>query len=955
MPGKLETLTQEIGHGLLAESRGGESALTREFWSDRLMKWALADGAFKTQLFRFVDVLPSLKTPQEIREHLAEYLKDSGVKLPAGLSLGMAAGGLLAGPFARTISSRIEALARTFIAGEDLEDAVGELRRKWDQGIAFSIDILGEACVSHAEAQAYRVRYGRIIERLPEITRAWPANARLESDHLGAIPRNSISLKLSALDGHVSAQDFQGTVGRLLAAVRPLLEKARDADVLVYFDMEQYALKELTFEVFRRACEAVDFHAGIALQAYLRSADADAAGLIAWAKRSGRRVSVRLIKGAYWDYETINAQLMGWPSLVWEEKSETDACFERLAELFIREMPRNKGDGGVKLALGTHNVRSIARAIALLGAHGLPSAAIELQMLRGMADELKVVLVWRGYRVREYVPVGEMLPGMAYLVRRLLENSSNEGFVLKSHSDAISDADLLREPMEPSIAPAPTATGGSERFANEPHRDFADAAQRDRFARAVAACAPDVAPPEASVEQGRAAVATALAALDRWRNTPVEDRAACISKAAGLLRERRDEISALMVCEAHKPWEQADADVCEAIDFCEFYAREAIELFRPRQLTQLTGESNLLLHEPRGVAVVISPWNFPLAICTGMTVAALVTGNPTLLKPAEQTPRIALELCNALWRAGVPRDVLHYLPGRGETLGAALVRDPRVATIAFTGSSAVGLDIIAAAVPSPASPAVPIKHVVCEMGGKNAIVVDRSADLDEAVLGVRSSAFSYSGQKCSACSRVIVLDDVHDAFVRRLVDSARSLVVGEATDPATDIGPLIDDEAAEKVHRYIQVGLGEGRLVTPEAPASAGRLVPPHIFDDVSPSARIATEEIFGPVLAVIRAANFEEAIAVANGSRHKLTGGVYSRTPSHLELARREFRVGNLYLNRNITGALVGRQPFGGFGLSGLGTQAGGREYLLQFVLPRTVTENTVRRGFSPRDAAPH
>jgi RHH-type proline utilization regulon transcriptional repressor/proline dehydrogenase/delta 1-pyrroline-5-carboxylate dehydrogenase len=231
----------------------------------------------------------------------------------------------------------------------------------------------------------------------------------------------------------------------------------------------------------------------------------------------------------------------------------------------------------------------------------------------------------------------------------------------------------------------------------------------------------------------------------------------------------------------------------------------------------------------------------------------------------------------------------------------------------------------------------------------NAIIVDSSADLDEAILGVRSSAFSYGGQKCSACSRVIVLDDVHEQFVSRLVESARSLVVGPAADPATDYGLLIDDEAAAKVHQYIQVGRGEGRLLTPEAPVTSGRLIPPHIFDDVVPTARIAIEEIFGPVLSLIRAKSFEEAIAIANASPYKLTGGVYSRTPSHLQLAKREFRVGNLYLNRNITGALVGRQPFGGFGLSGLGTQAGGREYLLHFVHPRSVSENTMRRGFSP------
>ena len=351
---------------------------------------------------------------------------------------------------------------------------------------------------------------------------------------------------------------------------------------------------------------------------------------------------------------------------------------------------------------------------------------------------------------------------------------------------------------------------------------------------------------------------------------------------------------------------------------------------------------------------MISPWNFPMAIACGMTAAALVTGNPAILKPAEQTAGIAKIIVDLFHEAGVPREVVQLLPGEGETVGAALVRDPRVALLCFTGSKAVGLDIIKAAGVTPDEQPF-VKQVVCEMGGKNALIVDASADLDEAVIGARESAFGFQGQKCSACSRVIVLDSCHDLFLERLVESTRTLVIGDPREGSTDVGPVIDAEAKAKIESYIEIGKQEATLAlgmdAPEGLEDKVGMpfVGPHIFEAVRPEHRIAQEEIFGPVLSVIRVADFSEAIRVANGSPYKLTGGVYSRKPSHLERAKREFRVGNLYLNRNITGALVGRQPFGGFGMSGVGSKAGGREYLQQFVVPRASSENTMRRGFAP------
>jgi RHH-type proline utilization regulon transcriptional repressor/proline dehydrogenase/delta 1-pyrroline-5-carboxylate dehydrogenase len=601
----------------------------------------------------------------------------------------------------------------------------------------------------------------------------------------------------------------------------------------------------------------------------------------------------------------------------------------------------------------------------------LPPEAIELQMLHGMAEALKEAAVEMGFRMREYVPVGEMIPGMAYLVRRLLENTSNESWLLASTSEGVAPEALLTPPQEAhlthssamdrtadakrhALSPAVEGVGDGEAFLNEPVRDFSDAAQRCDFAEAVqAAHLPDVAI-DATTEQADGAIAEAQRAFPAWRDRDGRDRAQLLVKAAALMRLRRDELSGVIIRESGKTWRQADADVCEAIDFCEFYARCAPPLFEPRRLGRFVGERDDVWHMPRGVAAIISPWNFPQSICTGMTAAALVTGNTAIVKPAEQTPAIAKITCEIFWQAGVPRDVLHFLPGRGETVGAALVRDPRVALIAFTGSKEVGLEILRVAGDTSAGQHA-VKQVICEMGGKNAIIVDASADLDEAVAGVRDSAFGYAGQKCSACSRVLVVESAYDAFVSRLIEATRTLVVGDPLDPGTDIGPVIDQAAADKIRRYIEIGKQEGELAlaVTEVPTQVqGKpVIGPHIFTEIRPAHRLANEELFGPVLSVLRAATLGEALSIANGTDYKLTGGVFSRKPSHLEQARREFRVGNLYLNRNITGALVGRQPFGGFGMSGTGSKAGGREYLLHFTLPRACCENTMRRGFAPEE----
>jgi RHH-type proline utilization regulon transcriptional repressor/proline dehydrogenase/delta 1-pyrroline-5-carboxylate dehydrogenase len=455
----------------------------------------------------------------------------------------------------------------------------------------------------------------------------------------------------------------------------------------------------------------------------------------------------------------------------------------------------------------------------------------------------------------------------------------------------------------------------------------------------------------ARVDDATAAVAAAKAAFPAWRDTAPRDRADYLFRTADVLRRRRFELSAWEVFETGKPWREADADVAEAIDFLEYYGREMLRLAAPHR-RHVPGEDNATFYEPRGVAVVIAPWNFPLAILTGMTAAALVAGNTTIMKPAEQSPVIAAKLMEAFEEAGLPSGVLSYLPGVGEEIGPTLTGHPDVATIAFTGSRPVGLSIQRQA-SEVRPPQDHIKRVITELGGKNAIIVDEDADLDEAVHGVVASAFGYAGQKCSACSRAIVLAPVYDTFLSRLIEATRSLKLGPPENAGTFVGPVIDEDARRRILAFIEKGRSESRLAYAADVgdlATRGNFVGPHVFADVPPAATIAQEEIFGPVLAVMKARDLADALRIAAATPYALTGGLYSRSPATIERVRRDFRVGNLYINRKITGALVDRQPFGGFKLSGTGPKAGGPNYLQAFLLERTVTENTLRRGFAPQ-----
>ncbi|QBD78368.1 L-glutamate gamma-semialdehyde dehydrogenase [Ktedonosporobacter rubrisoli] len=441
----------------------------------------------------------------------------------------------------------------------------------------------------------------------------------------------------------------------------------------------------------------------------------------------------------------------------------------------------------------------------------------------------------------------------------------------------------------------------------------------------------------ATVEQANEAVRVAAETFEKWQYVPAEERAGYLFAAADLMRQRRFIINAWMIYEVGKSWVEADADTAEAIDFLEFYAREALRLAGDHPITQVDGEDNKLVYIPLGVGAVIPPWNFPCAIMVGMTSAAFVSGNTVILKPASTSPAIAYQFIRILEEVGLPAGVVNFLTGSGAVVGDTLVDNPKTRFIAFTGSRDVGLRIYERASKVHKGQRW-LKRSILEMGGKDAVVVDETADLDAAANGIVTSAFGFQGQKCSAGSRAIIVEQVYDQIVQKVLDKARQLSLGDVTRPDTYMGPVVDESAMRKILEYIEIGKNEGRLVLGGSHKGPGYFIEPTIFADVDPQARIAQEEIFGPVLAIIKAKDFADALHIANDTEYGLTGAVFTNKPERIEQAQKEYHVGNLYFNRKCTGALVGVQPFGGFNMSGTDSKAGGKDYLLLFTQAKSI-----------------
>ena len=966
-----------------------ESLFSKAGFYQRMMALSMRDEHFKVQLFRFVDVLASLHRGTDIVQHLDEYfagmrngyapLVRTGVRLAKIVPW-------ISGQFLRW---NVSGMARQFIAGRNPQDVMKTLRKRRAQGIGFTVDLLGEAVVSEQEAGEYATRCLELLEHLGRETRGW-------TDPLGKnaelFPVVNLSVKISALYSQMSPADPADAIAHLAPKLRPILRRARDLGAFVNFDMEGFAHKNATLELFRTLFSESEFrdwpHVGIVIQAYLRDAADDLLGLIDWGRARGTRFAVRLVKGAYWDFEKIKSRQNGWTCPVFLQKPESDFNFELLTRILL------ENESTVTAAFGSHNVRSIAHAQALADELGIDRSRFEFQLLYGMAGPVKRALVEMGYRVREYCPVGELLPGMSYLVRRLLENTSNEGFLRAKFSENVSEDELLRDPadlisqgpngarhVEVSGNGASLDTPPGDTYENAPLVNFVYEQNQDRMREALAHVRTQLGQKyplvingekvwtektiasinpsspedvvghvaEAGIPEAERAVKAARDAFEKWSRTSFETRCRLLERAADIMHHRRFELSALEVFEVGKAWAEADGDIREAMDFCRFYAHEMRLIGRPRLTQHVLGEESYQHYWPRGVALIIAPWNFPMAILCGMTTAALVTGNTVIMKPAEQSAVIGAMLMEIFEEAGVPPGVLNYLPGKGSVMGAHLVDHKDVDLIAFTGSREVGLRIWESAGKTREGQRE-LKRVICEMGGKNAVIIDADADLDEAIVDTIYSAFGYQGQKCSACSRLIILEEIYPRAIERLLNAAASLRVGNPEEPGITVGPVIDGTAHKRILEYIDIGKNESCLAFQRADVpQKGFFIPPTIFTNVSPKTRIACEEIFGPVLSVMKARDLDEAFEIANSTEFALTAGFFSRSPANIERAKAEIVAGNVYVNRSCTGAVVGRHPFGGFKMSGGGTKAGGADYLLQFVVPRVVTENITRHGFAP------
>jgi RHH-type transcriptional regulator, proline utilization regulon repressor / proline dehydrogenase / delta 1-pyrroline-5-carboxylate dehydrogenase len=975
----LEEKTGEVGRQIF--SMIGDqvpSLFDKKRWTGKLMEWAMKDEQVKVQLFRFVDVLPCLKSDDMVLRVLSEYFDDPDqTPILRGIGL-MSRRGFFPRVAGRFIRKNVETLARQFIAGADPDDAWPTLDALRNQGLAVSVDLLGEEVLSQNEAAIYAQRYIDLLDAMSRRVRQWQTVPILDNDGSGAIPRLDVSVKVSSFSCRLEPMDWEHSVNDTVGSLQPLMDAAKERDVAVTFDMESYYFKDLVIAIVKRLLAGYTGgpHAGIALQAYLKESREDLMDLVSWAKKHRRRLGVRLTKGAYWDYETVVNRQRGWPVPVLMEKGQTDARFEELTRTLLENAAH------VRPALATHNIRSICHAIATADTLNVPKEALEFQMIYGMAEPIRSALQKMGYRVRVYAPIGQLIPGMAYLIRRLLENTSNESFLRKSFSEGTSAEELTRPPRT-GVSEEPQGLE-TRSFVNEPLTDFSKAENRDRMRdalvqvrkamgrtyplvigkdevrserliRSINPSRPsEVVGSVSAANQSHAdeAVEKARTAWATWRRTPVADRAHYLFSAAAIMLKRKYELAALQVYEVGKNWIEADADVAEAIDFLEYYGKEMIKIGSPQVLGGYPGEENVSVYEPRGVGVVIAPWNFPLAIATGMVSAGIVTGNCIVFKPSSLSPVIGWELFDAFRKAGLPQGVLQFLPGSGEEIGDRLVSHPDVDFVAFTGSRDVGLRIVQLAGQTVGDQRN-VKKVIAEMGGKNAIIVDDTADLDAAIKGVTESALGFQGQKCSACSRVIVVGAVYDEFCARLKQAMTSVSIGPPDDPHYDMGPVIDETALRKMRHFRELGKTCGREVLAVETRSDGYYVGPVIFADVDPHSALAQEEIFGPIVSVMHAKDIDEALRIANNTRYALTGGVFSRSPGNIRKVEAEFRVGNLYINRKITGALVGRQPFGGFGMSGIGSKAGGPDYLLQFVHARCVSENTLRRGFAPRPQA--
>jgi RHH-type transcriptional regulator, proline utilization regulon repressor / proline dehydrogenase / delta 1-pyrroline-5-carboxylate dehydrogenase len=847
----------------------------------------------------------------------------------------------------------VQLLGRQFVLGQTIREAMDEadVARRKQGNLRFSYDMLGEGARTEADALRYLESYRRAIDAI----------ARGARSGVPTEDNDGISIKLSALHPRYEDAQHARVMVELVPRVWGLCQQAAQADINLTIDAEEVDRLELSLDVFealaaRVAQEAPQWRGfGLAMQSYQTRALELIAHITAIARKYKLRLMCRLVKGAYWDAEIKRTQELGLPHYpVFTHKHHTDISYLACARALL------DAPDAIFPQFATHNAATIAailqmsarsfRGKAPSNATGIENAQFELQRLHGMGEGVyREVLKNPLIRCRVYAPVGEHRDLLAYLVRRLLENGANSSFVHQLADESVGMEELLISPLrlepQPSL-PLPEQLYGPARK-NSRGVDLTVAGMRVPLLEALAATpVPHV--PAYDPKSVGAAYLIGASAHQKWSRTPVARRAQVLRQAADAMQVQMPRLCALLVKEAFKTWGDAVAEVREAVDFLRYYANEAERVMAPIRLPGPTGESNELRLTSRGVWVCISPWNFPLAIFAGQVAAALATGNAVLAKPAEQTPAVALEAVRLLQAAGVPEGALQLLHGPGETVGAALVAQPGVAGVVFTGSTQVA-KIIQRALAAKDGPIVPL---IAETGGINAMLVDSTALPEQVTDAVMQSAFRSAGQRCSALRLLCVHEAIADGVIEMIRGAARELVVGDPADLATDVGPVIDREACDNISQHLRrLGTQSQPLIAPAGAGAplAGNWIAPQAFElggiaDVQ-------QEIFGPVLHIVRwgsgsLADPQAVIAQINALGFGLTLGIQTRIDSRALALAANAHVGNIYVNRNMIGAVVGVQPFGGEGLSGTGPKAGGPHYLTRFCAEQTLTINTTAAG---------
>jgi RHH-type proline utilization regulon transcriptional repressor/proline dehydrogenase/delta 1-pyrroline-5-carboxylate dehydrogenase len=864
--------------------------------------------------------------------------------------------GLLGKLGARTVVAAtlraVQLLGRQFVQGQDIAEAMdaASAARRRQPNLRFSYDMLGEGARTADDAARYLAHYQGAIAAIAQ--GADPSRPVQDND--------GISIKLSALHPRYEALQRERVLAELVPRVAALCSQAAQANINLTIDAEEVDRLELSLEVFEALAAHVarqhpQWHGfGLALQAYQTRALELIAHVAAVARGHGIRLMCRLVKGAYWDAEIKRAQELGLAHYpVFTHKNHTDISYLACARALL------EAQDVIYPQFATHNAGTIAAIVQMAGRTGAP---FELQRLHGMGEGVyrEVSRYTPSGRtslpptqpppqgggvpfVRVYAPVGQHRDLLAYLVRRLLENGANSSFVHQLNDESVGMEELLQSPL--TLQPVPSQPLPLDLYGpGRRNSSGLDLSLPDMRAPLDAALGGVTVPTLALADPTRIgdAVARSRAAYPAWARTPVNERAAMLRRAADAMEEQMAPLCALLVKEAFKTWGDCVAEVREAVDFLRYYAAEAERILATVTLPGPTGESNTLRLTARGPWVCISPWNFPLAIFTGQVAAALATGNTVLAKPAEQTPAVAHEAVRLLHAAGVPADALQLLHGPGETVGAALVADPRIAGVVFTGSTQVA-KIIQRALAAKDGAIVPL---IAETGGINAMVVDSTALPEQVADAVVQSAFRSAGQRCSALRLLCVHEAIADGVIAMIQGAARELATGDPARWATDVGPVIDGEAWEGLHKHMRRLQATAKPLLPPSDADpATRLIAPQAFE----VARIADvqQEVFGPVLHVVRWSGDPLAVVdEINALGFGLTLGIQTRIDSRAQALAERAHVGNVYVNRNMIGAVVGVQPFGGEGLSGTGPKAGGPHYLLRFCAEQTLTINTTAAG---------